>query len=148
MQTAIKNRVNKYCQKMPVSLCNAPSWFALCLAGTPAQLEEAVAAGADVNEEDGDGITPLMLAAGYNNWEAAEVLIRAGARVDAVDSLSRTPLMFAIEHNGTVRTIRNLIQAGADPNASDLFCQTPLPLAKMHRRGPAILAALVEGGAK
>lgn len=66
---------------------------------TPEQME-AVLAEHEVNARSELGVTPLMLAAGFNeNPAVIEVLIAAGAEVDAEDSDGRTALTFAEEYN-------------------------------------------------
>ena len=77
-------------------------------------MELLIAAGADVNADEGTGWTPLHIAAGLNanlqrhgglsaegHKEIAELLIGAGADVNAIDVVSKTPLDYAINRNHT-----------------------------------------------
>lgn len=51
--------------------------------------------GADVNQADGRGVTPLGLAVGYNKLDIVKVLIAAGADVHQADAKGSTSLHYA-----------------------------------------------------
>ncbi len=51
--------------------------------------------GADINVRDGDGRTPLIIAAAGNMVDVARVLLARGADVTLADRLDRTALMYA-----------------------------------------------------
>ncbi|XP_060082115.1 putative ankyrin repeat protein RF_0381 [Ylistrum balloti] len=86
--------------------------------------------GADVNQTDWYGITPLMtLCAGSgirHSKEMCRVLLDAGADVDLKDVRSkRTALQFAaVQKNSDL--VQVLVAAGADPNTTDNASLTPL----------------------
>uniref|UniRef100_A0A1D5QFP7 Ankyrin repeat domain-containing protein 54 n=2 Tax=Macaca TaxID=9539 RepID=A0A1D5QFP7_MACMU len=63
------------------------------VAGTTVQL--LLDHGADPNQRDGLGNTPLHLAACTNHVPVITTLLRGGARVDALDRAGRTPLHLA-----------------------------------------------------
>ena len=64
--------------------------------GTPAQVEAAVEAGANIEEIDHFGRTPLMYAAWSNgSLDVIALLLRAGARVEDRNNGGVTPLMYA-----------------------------------------------------
>jgi ankyrin repeat protein len=50
---------------------------------------------ADVNVKDGDGRTPLIVAAAGNMVDVARVLLGRGADMGVEDSLGRTAMMYA-----------------------------------------------------
>ena len=102
---------------------------------TLAVVAALIKAGADINEADADGLTPLMLLPEYSHIkELIPVLLKAGAKVNAKDAKGMTPLM----HLAAVRTsdanassefagyLTPLIKAGADVNARDNTGMTAL----------------------
>ena len=58
-------------------------------------VKQAIAAGADVNAKDDEGLTPLHYAAYYSHKETVELLITEGADLNA-KSYGETPLDLAI----------------------------------------------------
>jgi ankyrin repeat protein len=91
-----------------------------------------VAAGADVNQTDPNGLTPLLMAITNNHMEVARFTIDHGAGINVADWYGRTPLWAAVEtrnmdvDNGTFESgvergpvldlITLLLDNGADPN--------------------------------
>jgi tankyrase len=91
-----------------------------------------VNAGADVNEKDKLGLTPLMLACGkptFGYRDIAETLIKKGAHINVRDALGYTPLLLALS-GGTVDIAELLIDKGADVSARTRKGETPLSLAQ------------------
>ncbi|MFA6318065.1 MAG: ankyrin repeat domain-containing protein [Elusimicrobiota bacterium] len=85
--------------------------------------------GADPNEVDKDGQTPLMQAAFWGHTKVARLLIERGARVDqAVPSFRFTALMKAAE-NGNTDTVRLLLEKGASIDAETMSGETALAFA-------------------
>ena len=119
-------------------------------------------AGVDVNAADLPGITPLMMAAGWNgNLAAVKMLLAKGAKVNAVSAPVMglpskngpsefgllTPLLLAAPF-GPPELIRTLIDAGADVNAKDVRGMTPLMLAlATDRQDRAVIGMLLNHGA-
>jgi ankyrin repeat protein len=67
-----------------------------CLVGTPEEVASAIRSGADVNEQDERGDTPLHVAARHNiNPEVIAVLLNAGADANARDSDGLRPIVYA-----------------------------------------------------
>ncbi|NQU11856.1 ankyrin repeat domain-containing protein [bacterium] len=95
-----------------------------------------------VRADDGDGHSPLHVAADAGHDAVARVLLEYGARVDGQDSCGWTPLHTAAG-NGHRSTAILLIEAGADVNATDHQGQTPLALALKwdHQDVAALLRA-------
>src|SRR5262249_19713350 len=73
-------------------------------------------AGADVNAQDDEGSTPLILAVVGNHSEAAEELLKAGADIDAADHEGSTALTHAA-FRGYVKSLGMLVSrhANVDP---------------------------------
>lgn len=106
-----------------------------------------LAAGADVNEKDRLGLTPLMVAcgkptAGYK--EVAETLIKKGAHINVRDALGYTPLLLALS-GGTLEIAELLIEKGADIGARTRTGDTPLSLAR-KANCLAIIDLLIDKG--
>jgi ankyrin repeat protein len=108
----------------------------LLYAARDGRLEAArilVAAKANVNDTDANGITPLLMAITNNQMETARFLLDHGADINAMDWYGRTPLWAAVEvrnmdvdnglfENGVDREpllelIKVLLERGANPNA-------------------------------
>jgi ankyrin repeat protein len=91
---------------------------------------------ADINLQDPDGVSPLLLAILNTNWDLAKQLIVAGADVNEWDMFGEAPLFTAVglrnqvggkasidplnETNG-VTIVRMLLDRGANPNMQLFF---------------------------
>lgn len=84
--------------------------------GHPAGVLRLLEAGADVNEIDEYGFTPLIETAIVNNIEMAKILLSKGANVDRADTVGRTALHWAID-NRNMAFCKLLLENKADPNA-------------------------------
>lgn len=73
-----------------------------------------IAAGSDVNHQNRQGLTPLMLAASKGHFEVVQLLLREGADVDIQDYTGRGALGWA--RGGRDRRI---VQALEDAGARD-----------------------------
>jgi hypothetical protein len=92
-------------------------------------IELLLNAGAQVNEEDIMGSTPLFQAITIRNKDTIELLIQYGADVNHIDSLChRTPLSLAVKE-GHKDIVELLLNAGANVNQADKYGDTPLSLA-------------------
>jgi len=92
-----------------------------------------LAAGAEIDHADANGVTPLLMAISNNHVDMARYLIDQGANVKGVDWYGRTPLWAAVElrnmdvdsstfENGVDRApalelLKLLLDKGADVNA-------------------------------
>ena len=70
---------------LALALVQAPDLDEIVVTGTAAQLKAAIAAGADVNAKDRDGVTALMRAASAGRGDSVSSLIAAGADVHDLD---------------------------------------------------------------
>jgi ankyrin repeat protein len=99
-----------------------------------------IESGADVNEAQGDGTTPLHWAVYHIDTELVASLLERGADPDAINAYGSSPLGEAakVAELGLVRT---LLEAGADPDAPNADGQTVLMLAA--RSGSTEIARLL-----
>jgi ankyrin repeat protein len=95
----------------------------------------AIKFGCDVNVQDQNGTTPLMLAHS-DYWQ---ILIAAGARINEVDANG--------DHALNLHLSRDLLAFGADVNLANKQGQTPLMLAAKEGN-VALLKALIKAGAR
>ncbi|MEW6358599.1 MAG: ankyrin repeat domain-containing protein [Planctomycetota bacterium] len=120
--------------------------------------EAFLAAGADPNAVDDEGMTPLHYAAWIRNEYAVDELVKGKANVNAKDNSGSTPLhvltgassglgMKAEECATCKEIICLLLRAGADINARTMDGQTPLDLAE-NNGYDAIVAFLRQRGGK
>ena len=81
-------------------------------------VETLVRAGADVNQQNKEGVTALMVALRrYNNEEIIDFLLAHGADVKVGDGKGTATLMIALEA-GYLKAAARLISLGVDPKAS------------------------------
>ena len=72
--------------------------------------------GADVNQEDGSGNTPLFHAAIFGNTRVADLLLRAGADIDHLNSEDKYTALYAAIIQEKSETAQFLIKKGANVN--------------------------------
>jgi ankyrin repeat protein len=126
----------------------AMAFSKLCETGSVEQLNAAIAAGAEVNIENRDGMLPLAYAARNKHAEAVSALIKAGAKVEGHNHCGWTPLMMTAWMPGcTPEAITALLKCGADVNATDEDGTTPLNMAA-GRGSPEVISTLIKAGAK
>lgn len=108
-------------------------------------VENFLALGADPNEPEADGTTPLMRAVHGQLPAIAELLIDAGAYVRKANTYGVTPLYVAARAGDSDAT-RMLLAAGADANATLPSGETVLMTAA-RAGNPDVVHALLTGGA-
>jgi serine/threonine protein kinase len=129
---------------------NAPSnsgsaLLAAVSSGKVDAVKSLLAKGANFEEADPDGTTPLMLASERNDVPIVEALLAAGARVDPVDARGRSSL-YRASAGGKVDAIRLLVDHQADLNQRAGDLSTPLLGAVTHGNLDAA-QLLIERGA-
>ncbi len=110
-------------------------------------LQSAMARGANPNERDSDGRTPLIHAAIDNRFTVADLLLQSNADADAQDHLGNSALHYAAqEHHAEIASL--LIGYGAKVDLEDSHGNTPLWRAVFNSRGRGdLIQILVTAGA-
>lgn len=114
--------------------------FNAARAGTAGQVAAALAAGAELEATNQQGMTPLMVAAINKNQGAVAALLRAGANPNHANAKGQTVLMAAVV-GGDLEVVRLLLDKGADPSLSTPDRKTALGLARSQNKA-AILGML------
>ncbi|EXB40465.1 Ankyrin repeat domain-containing protein 2 [Morus notabilis] len=96
-------------------------------------LKNALASGADKDEEDSEGRTALHFACGYGEVKCAQVLLEAGAKVDALDKNKNTALHYAAGY-GRKECVALLLEHGAAVTLQNLDGKTPIDVAKLNNQ--------------
>jgi serine/threonine-protein phosphatase 6 regulatory ankyrin repeat subunit B len=120
--------------------------LAAAMLGDVAQIKLLLDRGADVNERDVMGTTPVIWAAHNGQTETVKLLLDRGAGIDAADHMGTTALVHA-SANGHIQTVRMLVERGADPNKKSQDDDTAMSIAKRRHYGE-IIEILKAHGAK
>jgi ankyrin repeat protein len=104
-----------------------------------------IAEGADVNQAQPDGTTPLHWAAYRVDRDLVAALLERGARADAVNAYGASPLAEAVTV-ADAELVEMLLDAGADANVANADGQTALMLAARTGKVP-VADLLVQHGA-
>jgi ankyrin repeat protein len=118
---------------------------AVAQAGNTEVLKALLSTHADPNNRDGEGNTPLMVAA---TKECAQMLLTAGADVNALDKAGYNVLIHQSESYGgnPIPVINLLLDYGANINVATKQGETPLMMA-VDRERPLLVQALLAKGA-
>ena len=111
-------------QTRPVRATRLMSLHESALRGDDPAIFRAAGLNPDLDGRDGDGRTPLMLAAIYDRKIFAEHLISMGADLEAADPDGRTALHLAVLNDSDVFDL--LVSRGARTDAVDHAGETPL----------------------
>jgi ankyrin repeat protein len=110
--------------------------------GDTATVRSLLDLGADPNELDDSGVSPLAWAAIYGRAEVADLLIQRGANVNFVDGFGMTPAMYAASVDyGDTAVLKRLVAAGADLGARNREGQRAVDLARGY--GHTLMASLL-----
>ncbi|XP_043807068.1 ankyrin repeat domain-containing protein 2B isoform X2 [Manihot esculenta] len=96
-------------------------------------LKNALASGADKDEEDSEGRTALHFACGYGEVKCAQILLEAGATVDALDKNKNTALHYAAGY-GRKECVALLLENGAAVTLQNMDGKTPIDVAKLNNQ--------------
>jgi ankyrin repeat protein len=104
--------------------------------------------GADVNSKNKKGLTPLMRASAFNNYEVVKVLIEHGADINSKTESGFTPILYAAKYSNDPKVIDILVENGAEIKGG-LFSDIPNPLyqSAKYNNNPEITKKLIELGA-
>lgn len=106
-----------------------------------------IQAGADIEECDGQGHSPLVLASYHGHESTSALLLRLGARPDGHDDPTGSgSALMGVAFKGHLQIARLLLEAGADPQHRNAAGQTALMMAALFDRRP-IVQLLLEAGA-
>ena len=94
-------------------------------------LKEVLNQKVDINAQDSNNRTALMIATYNQDVEAAKLLIDAGANVNIQDDMQNTPFLYA-GAEGYLDLLKLTIQAGADPTIVNRYGGTALIPASEH----------------
>ncbi|HVE44166.1 MAG TPA: ankyrin repeat domain-containing protein [Gammaproteobacteria bacterium] len=108
-------------------------------------VQRCIQYGANVNEMDEYGFTPLIEAAIIDSVTMSDFLLNQGADVNAKDVTGGTALQWAVENNN-IALCELLLRHGADPNAYNLSGRPVLALAILRQQVP-LKNLLVKSGA-
>lgn len=121
----------------------------------PEAIQKFLAAGANVNETNDDGGTPLIYAAQFGDVALIKTLLERGALVNSVDHEGNSPLGYLVSRKDAQNDgVALLLAHGADVNVANKSRRTPLHLAVMKSTPPEaavqqkeLVAMLLAGGA-
>jgi len=108
-------------------------------------IENFLALGADPNDPEADGTTPLLRAVSGQMPNTAQLLIGAGADVNKANSYGVTALYVAARAGDAVAT-RMLLAAGADANAALPASGETVLMTAAKAGNPDVVRALLTGG--
>jgi len=130
------------------SRAELPLLHATIREGYLVESQRLLEAGADLNELDQSGRSPLIDALAYGREELVYRLLEAGADPNLGEARGRSAIAIAVSggHPGVVEA---LLSAGADPNSTDEYGATLLHIAASKNSGPhsVVLWKLIQAGA-
>lgn len=130
-----------------------PALLKASLAGNLPVIQQCLDDGVNINWQNGDGVTALMLSAAKGHDDAIKTLLSKGADIKRTTTSERlTALMFAADY-AQVGPVNTLLAAGAPPNAKDKQGYTALVIVAVgdgngnKERVRQVTNALVKHGA-
>jgi hypothetical protein len=93
--------------------------------GDSSAIQKLLNEGANINEPDSNGNTPLMYAIWSKKTKVAKHLIESGANINAKDAQKYDALIYAVD-NGNYEITELLLDKGANINSKDYTNATPI----------------------
>lgn len=132
-----------------------PVLTAVTLNASPAVVQTLIQAGADPNQANKTGVTPLMMALSLKNAGLVQTLLQNRANPNLANAQGRTPLHYLAliaDKKAAASFVAPLVQAGAKVEAKDNKGQTPLALAVLSgvqddANAVVLVQALLQAGA-
>ncbi|WP_327194525.1 ankyrin repeat domain-containing protein [Novosphingobium beihaiensis] len=104
-------------------------------------LSYLIGKGANVNQGDDHGLTPLQLAINLGWRDGAEFLVEHGARTDVSNDAGETPLISAVHRHDT-QLMKVLLEAGANPDVADNSGRSARDYAKLEGENNSLLTTI------
>jgi hypothetical protein len=123
----------------------SPSIIQLIAEGTPEQIQSMISGGANINEQNALGWTPLHAAVNFGKAEIVNILLANNANLNIQDSAGKTPLYMAVE-SGQKEMVQLLISKRPELNITANNGQNALSLAQTVGLS-SIASALQQNGA-
>jgi len=100
----------------------------------------------NINKQNANGSTPLILACSENSFDLAQFLIKQGANVNLPDKEGNSPLHNTILQTKNVKLVSILIKKGANVDSKNYLGLTPLMCAA-YKNHNEIITMLLKSGA-
>jgi len=115
-------------------------------AGRQDLIEQFLAKGKNINEQAGNGWTPLLAAVAQGQSKMVKFMLERGANPDIVNLQKITPLMYAARY-GNLEIAKVLIDFGATLDLQDIYGETALAVA-VRMGQESLVRLLISKGAK
>ncbi len=125
-----KNEIERIQREVPESIYSESTKINIAFALSVSKQKITLAKkllehGADIENRNDQGQTPLLAAVENHNTDMASWLLERGANINTSDNQGRTPLLAAVENQNT-DMVSWLLERGANINTSDKQGRTPL----------------------
>lgn len=124
--------------------------FSACKGGDSKGIENILKSSSKIpiiiNSQNSKGLTGLMVASLYGNFEVCNTLIEKGADVNFKNNIGLNPLWLGLFISEDFKICKLLIEKGADIDSKNLFEQTPLIYATFLKSQEKV-KFLIENGA-